>query len=431
MNKINRFRKRVMEMYYAEDFEEAAKSGEALLREHWNNHSMMTLGYANDIYNLARVYEELGDLERAVELYTDGAHLYSRQCTGDSAAYTDCLNNLAAALHGLGMEEPAFHLFGQLVNVKRFFKGEPGVDFADSLYNLANASADTKRIHHARKWHTEALGIRREAGNAQDILDSLHSMAFLHEDKGEYEKAAALAETALDLAQGDDYAPACHYLAELYNAWGRYEKALPLYEEIKEMTLQRVGKTHHSYLESLTRLALLLAKMERTHEALKLHEEARALYESAGSVGHPSYTQCLHHLAGLYKQLGENDQAEMLMMRSLKIRRKKEADITEDISFLIRLYLHMQLKEKALEMLVYALMLSDSKGPGLVGMLTKLAEAFQNPGDPEPDETMLQALRAMNDRVSLQPIIEKWTRWEKDPFIPAFVMPPPIGPGTT
>jgi tetratricopeptide (TPR) repeat protein len=397
---------------------------------------MMTLGYARDIYNLARIYDELGDLERAVELYTDGAHLFSRQCTGDSTAYTNCLNNLAAALHGMGMEEPAYHLFGQLVNVKRFFNEregeEPDDGFADSLYNLANASADTRRIHHARKWHAEALEIRRQlpSDDTRDIVNSLHSLAFLHEDRGEYEKAVSLAETAMELAQGDDYIPACHYLAELYSAWGRHERALPLYGEVMELTRERSGEAHHGHLEAATQMALLLAKMGRRREALAIHEEIRASLESASKINHDSYTQCLFYLADLYGQLGEPARAEMLMMRSLKIKRKGSLDIIDDISFLIRLYLQIQQKDKALEMLVYALMLSDAKGPGLVGMLMKLAEAFQQPDAREPDE-MLNALRAMNDRTALQPIIDKWTKWENDPFIPAFVTPPPVGPGTT
>ncbi|MCL2501301.1 MAG: tetratricopeptide repeat protein [Defluviitaleaceae bacterium] len=428
MGKIEQFRKRVAEQYHAFDLEEAVKSGEALLREHWNNQSMMTLGYAQDIYNLARVYDELGDFERAVELYTDGAQLFSRHCVGDATAYTNCLNNLAAALYDMGLEGPSAHLFGQLVSVKRFFKHEQDEAFADSLYNLANSATDKVFEPLARSLHNEALAIRRALNNAQDVVDSLHSLAFLHEEKEEYEKAVALAETAMQLAHGDDYTCACHYLATLYDAWGQYDKALPLYDEVMDLTRERVGRTHRSYFEVAFDRAQLLNRMGRPREALTILAEIRALYESMEDTAPYAYTKCLRNIADLYKQLGEYNRAEAVLMRSLKINRKQNEDMTEDVADLIKLHMHCDDNRKALEVLVYSLMHSEANGPGLAELLIKLAEAFNPSTDPAPD-IILNAVREMNDRAALAPIIDKWRRWENEPFIPAFVMPPPTDPG--
>ncbi|MCL2203408.1 MAG: tetratricopeptide repeat protein [Defluviitaleaceae bacterium] len=430
MSKVKQFRKRVAEKYHAFDLEEAARAGEALLREHWSNHSMLTLGYAQDIYNLGRIYDELGNFERAVELYTDGAHLFSRQCTGDATAYVACLNNLAAALFDMGMEEPSAHLFGQLVSVKRFFGHEPDEVFADCLYNLANSATEATRVRHATKWHTEALNIRRRLGHIQDIIDSLHSLAFLHEEKKEYEKAVPLAETARQLAQGDEYTGATHYLAGLYDTLGQYEKALPLYEEVMDLTRKRVGCTHHSYLQVTGNIAHILEKIGRPREAMDFQTERRALYEGMAHNHDYAYAQCLRHIADLHKQLGEYTQAEELLLRSLKLNRKRNTDMTEDMVQLIRLHLHRGDNNSALETLVYALMHSESRGPNLAQLLTKLAVAFNPTPDPAPDG-ILQALRVMNNREVLQPIIAKWTQWENEPFIPAFVMPPPAGQDKT
>ncbi|MCL2605426.1 MAG: tetratricopeptide repeat protein [Defluviitaleaceae bacterium] len=430
MGKIQQFRKRVAQQYNAFDLEEAAKAGEALLREHWNNRSMMTLGYAQDIYNLARVYDELGDFERAVELYTDGAHLFSRHCVGDATAYTNCLNNLAAALYDMGLEGPSAHLFGQLVSVKRFFKHEEDEAFADTLYNLANSVTDGIYEPLARSLHKEALAIRRASNNAQDVMDSLHSLAFLHEEKEEYEKAVPLAETAMQLAQGDDYACACHYLATLYDAWGQYDKALPLYEEVMDLTRERVGRTHHSYFEVAADRARLLEKMGRPREALTIMTEIRALYEGMEDAAFYAYSDCLRTISDLHKQLGEYDHAEAVLLHSLKLNRKQNEDMTDNIADLIKLHLHQRDHRRALEVLVYALMHSDSKGPELAELLIKLAEAFNPSADPAPD-IILNAVREMNDRAALAPIIDKWRKWENEPFIPAFVMPPPTDPDRT
>ncbi|MCL2189545.1 MAG: tetratricopeptide repeat protein [Defluviitaleaceae bacterium] len=432
MSKINQFRKNIAQMYHAFELEEAAEQGEALLREHWNNHSMQTLGYAQDIYNLGRVYDELGNFERAIELYTDGAHLFSRQCTGDAAAYTACLNNLAAALFDMGMEEPSAHLFAQLVSVKRYFGHEQDEVFADSLYNLANAITDKKFKENAKRWHNEALTIRKRKGTAADIIDSLHSLAILHEESKEYEKATPLAEAALEAAveleTDDDYVSSAYYLAQLYDASGQYEKALPLYTEVQNRTLARVGRTHGSYLNVVNAKARLLNKLGNAREALTLEHERRALYESIYAPHNDRlYTECLRRIGNLHKQLGEYEQAEQLFLLALKNNYVHGTDMTADIVELIRLFLHTNNPSRALDVLVYALMHSDSRGPGLAELLTRLAIAFNPTGEPAPD-TLLVALREMNNRDALQPIIEKWAKWEKAPFIPAFVMPPQAGP---
>jgi tetratricopeptide (TPR) repeat protein len=428
MSKIQQFRKSVAEKYHAFELEEAARLGEALLREHWNNHSMMTLGYANDIYNLARVYDELGDFDKAVALYTDGAQLFSRQCTGDATAYSDCLNNLAAVLYDMGMTEPSVQLFGQLLAVKQSFGQNDDVKYADNLYNLANALPDTLN-QTAREMHRQAFNLRMDADAAQDMVDSLHCLAFLHEEKEEYDRAVPYAKRAMGMAEGDDYTCSVNYLAALYDAWGKYDMALPLYEEVLDLTRERVGRTHSSYLEAAINRVRMLEKLERPREALAVQKELRVLIEGF----HPDdrqgvYTECLRSTAELHKQLEEYEQAERLFLQSLKLSRKKNEDLTVDVSHLVRLYLHMGDNKKALEILVYALMHSDAKGSGLAELLTKLAIAFNPSIDPAPD-VILTALRTMNDREILQPIIDKWTAWENEFFIPAFVMPSPIGQG--
>ena len=425
MSKVNQFRKNLIENYHAFELEEAAEQGEALLREHWNNHSMQTIGYAQDIYNLARVYDELGNFERAIELYTDGAHLFSRQQTGDATSYTACLNNLAAALFDMGMEEPSAHLFAQLVSVKRYFGHEQNEIFADSLYNLANAVTEKKDKKNAYKWHTEALAIRKKIGTPDDIIDSLHSIAFLHEEAGEYSKAAPLAKAAMHMAKGDDYIHCAFFLAEIYHAWGQYEQALPLYEAVQQRVLERVGNTHDRYIYLIGIMARLLNKMGRPHEALALENERRLLFDSVlYSHTHKTYSECLRRIANLHKQLGEYEEAEQALLLAMKYNFVNNDEMMVDMLELIRLFLHMDDANRALEVLVYALMRSESKGLGLAELLTKLAVAFNPTSQPAPD-ALLIALREMNNRERLHPIIEKWTKWEKAPLIPAFVMPPP------
>jgi tetratricopeptide (TPR) repeat protein len=142
--------------------------------------------------------------------------------------------------------------------------------------------------------------------------------------------------------------------------------------------------------------------------------------EGLGEGNDISYLECLRSLANLHRQLGEYDEAYALLMRSLRFSRYYNFDMTNDVVCLIRLLLQTEKNERALEVLVYALMHSDQKGPGLAKLLTHLALAFSplNADQSPATDAIIEALRTMNDRVRLTPIIAKWTIWENAPFIP-------------
>jgi tetratricopeptide (TPR) repeat protein len=361
-----------------------------------------------------------------VELYYDGAQLLSRQCTGDPTAYANCLNNLAAVLFEMGMEEPSAHLFGQLLAVKQSLGHDTDGYYADNLYNLANA-VPASYTQAAEEMHKKAYEMRVLTEATQDIVDSLHSMAFLFEERGEYANAFSFAKEALSLAEGDNYICSVFYLAELYDDCGKYNLALPLYEEAAELTRERLGITHPCYIEALTSHAKILEKLNYPYEALEKQIKLRAILETLPpQYRGNAYTACLRSIAELHLTLDEYEQAEQTLMYLLKLHVKQKNDYLPEISLLIRLYLHMNNQEKAMEILVYALMHSDTKGSGLTDLLTQLATAFHPSSDPS-SALIITTLHAMNNRETLKPIINKWTAWENELFIPAFVMPVPAG----
>ena len=430
MTKTAQIRKRAADKYFALELEEAARHGESLLNEHAHNQTTQTRAYADDLYNLARVYDELGDLERAMTLYTDSAHLYTDLADGDPTGYSRCLNNLAAVLFEMGHEESSAHLFWQLAAVQKHHGNDTNESFADGLYNLANAATDKNYKKYALEWHADALKMRRQFGNINDIIDSLQSIAFMHEENEEYEKAVPLAETVMELAEGDDYICAVFYLAQLNHLCGHNEAALRLYIEALEEVRKRVGRYHASYTKTAICYAELLNHMGRIHEALALQKEIRMLMEgTSGGIYTDEYALCLRETGELHKQLGQYDQAEAVFLRSLRLARFQKTNLTEDIVHLVRLYLQRGDQDRALEMLVYALMNGVERDPELSKLLTHLTIAFDPASDPTP-EAIAEAITALNDRKKLAPILKKWRLWEETFPIPSYVVPPQAGLGT-
>jgi len=414
VNKISYLRKRVLEQYHNNELKGAADSGEALLREHWNNQAVYTLSYAKDVFNLARIYDKLGQLERAAELYADSARRITYQ-EGESLTFAACLSNLSIVLGQLGFSEPALYMCIQVATIRQNILSEEGPDMADSLYNLANAAADMGRVSEALRWHSEALRIRETLGATEDIIHSLHSLAFLYEESEEYEKAVSCAETAMRLSKDEARVSACHYLAGLYESWEKNDKALPLYQQALEATAEYAGREHSAYLNIATKLASLMAQENQPRESLKLLNEVREIFYELSGINHMFYANCLRNMAILHKQLNEPDEAESLILRSMKIRQNNSEDIIDDVLFLIKLHLHQGGLDKAIEVLIYALMHSDADDPDFTEMLNNLSDAFTQ-DDGSPISEVLQSLESITSRDKLWIILNKWSKWDEEPI---------------
>lgn len=412
MTKINYLRKCMNEKYNEGEFEAAAEIGETLLREHWNNKTLWTTGYSNDLFNLACVHDELDNLERAAELYSDSARQIS-VAEGEGLPFADRINNLAMVFIRLGIAEPAFFMLGNVASIRRRELGTFDPLYADSLYNLANAAAEIGRRNDSQKYHFEALKIRKKLGNTEDTINSLYSLAFLYESASEYEKAVSYAETAMRRSTGDDlaYAGACNYLAGLYEKCKNFDAALPLYDEVLEIASDKAGREHSAYLNITLRRANLLTMMNRPHEALANYEEIRNTFMRVSGTKHIFYANCLHGMAMLNKTLGDPARAEELILEAMKIRRNMHEDITLDIIFLINLHIQENNTDKALDALVYGLMRADSKE--FSELLDSLVNIFQNTKKPVTSE-FIEAVEDLDNREKLRPILNKWRVWEKN-----------------
>jgi len=400
----------MQEEYNARNLEEASTLGDALLNEHWATESH-GISYANDLYNLALIFDEQNQLEKAAALYVESSQHIS---DNDFVALAKRSNNLGGVLARMGAYEPAYQFYMQARHIYKRHLGENHPTYADSLYNMANIAAEARHTDVALQLHTEALKIRASADNPEDTINSLHSIAFIHESTGDYKKAASFAEAALKQAQSQKseatYTRACNYLARLYDALEQHEKALEMYKQTLDKMVKS-GCKRGDYLSILSRKAYLAGKTGKTEEALKHQEEAFNMYHSLTSLDLLKkdamfYADCLRNLAILNHSLGDTAQAEDYMLKSLKSRKKASGEIIEDICFLIQLYLQEDTYDKAMDMLVYALNCAESPtGPLADSTIETLMDAL---GQAEDKHKLLEAMKAVNSAEKVESILEKW-----------------------
>jgi len=317
MTKISHLRARLQEEYQKRNLTQAADIGDALLTEHTsNNHT--SPGYSNDLYNVALVYDELDETEKAAAIYA--ASIRHMNWPGNRIPHTiflhslsddQCLalsirfNNLAGTLARMGDYGQAHDMYVWVRALNTRLPDHPNA-VSDNLYNIANVAASANNTDEAIRIHNQALTQRKQEGTPQDITNSLHSLAHIYEETGEYEKAIPLAESALDYTQGGTHASACTYLAELYEQDGQPQKALELYETaLSQITSS--NSTRRDHMTILSRQALLTSKTGDTKKAIKLLKEVLNMYNNLTgldleTIDNNLYEDCLRTMEDLAGQ---------------------------------------------------------------------------------------------------------------------------------
>ncbi len=174
--------------------------------------------------------------------------------------------------------------------------------------------------------HAEALAHRNQLGDQPDPLGVMcnHRGMFL-QSQGDYERALALQQSALQIAEATlgpghpSTAILLGNLASTYSALGRPEDALPLDERALAIAKEALGPHHPATATRLGNLAVTYSVLGRAEDALPLFEQTLATTEATLGPDHPSMATWLGSLAATYSILGRAEDALPLDERALAI----------------------------------------------------------------------------------------------------------------
>jgi CHAT domain-containing protein/Tfp pilus assembly protein PilF len=186
----------------------------------------------------------------------------------------------------------------------------------------------------------QAVGIHRQVLGERHphYATSLHYLALLYHDQGEYAKAEPLYRQARDIQKqvlGErhpNYATSLNNLAELYRAQGEYAKAEPLYRQALEVRQQVQGQRHPDYAVNLNNLAALYRDQGEYAKAEPLYRQAMEITKQALGERHPGYAGRLNNLALLYQDRGEYAQAEPLFHQAIAALRERPESLPPDVA---------------------------------------------------------------------------------------------------
>jgi predicted ATPase/DNA-binding SARP family transcriptional activator len=156
-------------------------------------------GVARALINLGAVEQNLGSYDRAGDLYRESVAL--SRAIGHRRNLAISFTNLGDVACCLGEYEEAVGFLQESLDIKREL-GD-GYSLVYSLSHLGKVARRQGQVREAKRWYDQALCVARDIEAPGHVSDLLVSVAGLLATQGEMERAAELAQAALNHAGGD------------------------------------------------------------------------------------------------------------------------------------------------------------------------------------------------------------------------------------
>jgi len=307
-----------------------------------------SLRVADTVVNLAALYQNTFDFERATHLLQRALAIYEKHQGGQSPEVAVLLNNLAVLQFGQShlidarqrleqslsiwenlSREGQFHppttwkawdLTGLVIGMKT--KSRFDNPYLTTVSNLAEFYQRLELDHEAEQLLKQVLTAVKSPAPRDEAL-ILEEIGLIYRQRGNTRQAALMLERSLNL-QENEFKPDGFSrffnrlpLMVLYQELGDYQRAIALLEEISVSEDDPFNQQLRSLI--LETKADLYAQMGDYNPAISLLERVLASAEQFYGTQHQQVAVTLRQLARLYRFSGNYRQAEQLLGRSQSI----------------------------------------------------------------------------------------------------------------
>ena len=330
LNEVKNLRNKLNAKRNAGEHERCVFIGEKLIQLHRRNKNTRSMNFADDTFNLAMVYEELGKLDRARFLYTESLRI-TEALSGQGTEYAERLTNLAIVLGKMGKTTSAFGMFTRVLIIKKERFGEESLEAAHALQNIANCLYDQDKFQEALDIYGQALQIRE---NKKDIYyaDTLNACGNCFVAMQRPDMAEGYFLHALDVTAGINGEESEEYVNDLLayadflcdnefgnkksqikNAVKHYSKALKIYGKLYAGQNMNLSTAINNVAEGLI-------KTGEIKRALSLKLRALEIMKKDVGSNHLYFASVYRDVAVGFNKLGDKQNAIKNIRKSLKIK---------------------------------------------------------------------------------------------------------------
>ncbi len=291
------------------------------------NHGQESPYVARSLHSLAEIYDELWQSERALPLRIRVVEITEKSLGAKDIRTALMLNNLAKTYYKLSKYDKAIPLQLRAIEISEknpeknsletatFFKG-----IGKTYYELANYESAYSFFSKALEIRKSKLGLEHtETAKIQSNIASIHFA------KANYPESLSLNLYALGLIErnlGTNSQEALEIesnIATTYAAMGLFEKAIISQEIVHLRTQNEYGINHPNVAISLGKLAELHFQLGDNNFALSLQLRSLDILEKTVGSRHHLTGQILNDVARTYTQLADYENALLFYNRSLEI----------------------------------------------------------------------------------------------------------------
>ena len=248
--------------------------------------------------NMAGVYEDQGDYEKALEYYSKDLEISEKVLGSGHPSTATTYNNMAGVYKAQGDYEKALEYYEKDLEISEKVLGSDHPNTATTYNNMALVYEAQGEYEKALEYNSKAIEVLERAlgRDHPSTAATYNNMALVHKAKGEYEKALEYHAKALEIVErslGNGHphtATTYNNMALVYQAQGDYEKALEYYGKALEIRERSLGNGHPDTATTYHNMSGVYLACGDYEKALEYLEKALTVFMAKLGVNHP-YTQ--------------------------------------------------------------------------------------------------------------------------------------------
>ncbi len=316
----------------------------------------LSIAYAG----LGDVAMELGEFEKAVNNHSKALQL-AQKLDSNSISAAESMSQLALALKGAGELKKALKIQQKAYNIYVTAKGENHPTSGILAVNLATTYSDLDENKQAMVYFSKALlNVENNKQGNSALAATIHNnLGICYQSIGDYREAKSELKTALSLRKAL-YKPGHSLIQESYNNLAAYFEEVTLYDSAiyyGEIALKGIvfakGLNTKETATILSNLGLYYQKDGNYEESQNCFNKAIAIQQAILPADHPDLATSYHNLASLLKAKGSYNRALEYYEKTLAIDRLKYGNmhryVANDLNSIGSVYAKKEAWEQAIE----------------------------------------------------------------------------------
>jgi tetratricopeptide (TPR) repeat protein len=264
------------------------------------------------IYNLSKIYQTLGDLQKALDYAQQSIEIYRK--VRDRQGESSSLHQLSMIYKDLGELRKALSFSEQAIKIKIEIGDRCGE--ASSLHQLSIIYRNLGQLEQALSFVSRAIRIDKETDNRQGEAASLQQLSIIYYSLGEIQQSLSHSEEAIEIEKevGDRRGEAGSYnqLSIIYYSLEELEKAISFSE--KAIKINREVGDRGGEATSLHQLSIIYNKSGDLYRAFSLSQQSIKIVREIGD--RKGEAVCLSNMAYYAGQLNDTDKEQELYMKA-------------------------------------------------------------------------------------------------------------------